>query len=66
VIKKLRKINELFDRQRKLTTRKEELAHIKMWMKSRQGKGEDSFKDKSVPCRKITQRLKLCNKMHKA
>lgn len=31
--------------------------------------GEDSFKDKSnatFQCRKITQRLKLCNKLHKS
>ena len=67
VIDKLRKINKLFDRQRNLTRQKEHLADFKQHLlKQRNSKGEDSFKDKSGQCRKITQRLRLCNKLHKA
>ena len=50
VIDKLRSINKLFDRQRKLTLQKDSLALLKQQvLQMRGGKGsEDSFKDKSV------------------
>ena len=50
VIDKLRSINKLFDRQRKLTLQKDNLALLKQQvLQMRGGKsGEDSFKDKSV------------------
>ena len=60
VIHKLRKINKLFDRQRNLTKQKEVLIEFKESLKARYGKCEDGFKDKSAPCRKISQRLRLC------
>ena len=68
VIDKLRSINKLFDRQRKLTLQKDSLALLKQQvLQMRGGKGgEDSFKDKSVQCRKVNSRLRLCNKMHKS
>ena len=74
VINKLRKINKLFDRQRNLTKQKEILKDFKTMLKQRYGRSEDSsyhhpmsdsFKDKAQPCKKMNQRLRLCNKMHK-
>ena len=55
VIKKLRKINELFEAQRKLTREKEYLSRLKFdtLARHRQSGGYDSFKDKSTQCRKI-------------
>jgi len=56
VIKKLRKINELFEAQRKLTREKEYLGRFKMdtLVKLRHNGGSDNFKDKSTQCRKVT------------
>ena len=68
VINKLRKINQLFEAQRRLTKEKERLNQFKMvdLVKMRGGsRPEDSFKEKTGQCRKITQRLKLCSKLHK-
>lgn len=69
MIQKLRKINQLFDAQRKLTKEKETLNNLKMCLLNQQrqnNNGNDSFKDKSSQCRKVTQRLKLCSKLHKS